>query len=178
MISEYAVGRRGWVMTLCFASFAVASVGLLIALVPYTRGVLGRAGLGFLLLAAVGLAIGGAFTMDPSTTRPESMSFSGRMHGVGFTIGVPGELLAVLLLSLALRKHDAWSAQSLLALTVIAWVSVLIIAALMTRQWFFAIGIPNRIFMVAYALWIIVAAYPIVQGAASSPGGLHPVMRR
>src|SRR5215203_6838015 len=57
MISEYAVGRQGWLMALCFGAFAASSAATLVAVAPDARKVTGRLGLGFLLLASIGLAM-------------------------------------------------------------------------------------------------------------------------
>src|SRR5689334_10835835 len=64
MISLYALGRHGWVMTLCFASFAAATACLFAALVAPVSSLVGRIGLAFLLLAAVGLGMAARFPMD------------------------------------------------------------------------------------------------------------------
>jgi Protein of unknown function (DUF998) len=158
MISEYAVGPWGWVMTLCFAAFATSSGSVLV--LGWSRvKALGRVGLVFLAFATIGLALAVVFPIDPTATSQETMSLSGRMHGVGFMVGVPGQLFAVLLLTIALRKP---------ALTVLAagvWMSLVLMAyAIVTsgmhpgdppHGWF---GIPNRTFMSLYAAWLAVTA--------------------
>lgn len=164
MISEYAVGAHGHVMTLSFLAFAVASGSLLLALATHARGGVGRVGLGFLLLAAIGLTLGGVFAVDLTTTNQAEMSFAGRMHGVGFMIGVPGILFAVLFLSLALRRQAAWTGAPLLTMALVAWASVAIMVPLLIQQRLF--GIPNRAFMLAYGVWVILAARPLLKGQA------------
>jgi len=171
MISQYAVGEpMGWLMNLSFASFALASVCLLGALAVQVKSILGRIGLFFLLAAAFGLACGALFNMDPATTQQAEMSFSGQMHGLAFMIGVPGELLAVLLLSLALRAAAPWKDAPLLILTAIVWIS-LVLMAVNLIGWMQAgatgaayFGWPNRTFMIAYAVWVIIAAWPLARG--------------
>jgi hypothetical protein len=127
MISQYALGRHGWVMALCFAALAAGSAFLFAALVAQRLTPLhGRIGLTLLLTAALGLALAAYFPMDPVSTRPAQMSWSGRMHSVAFLVAVPCQVLAVLLLSLAL-------------------------------------GLPNRVFIVAYGVWLIVTAWPLAR---------------
>ena len=170
MISQYSIGHpHGWVMNACFASFAVASLFLLVALTGQATSILGRVGLFFLLAAAVGSACGGLFNMDPTTTQQSEMSFSGQMHGLAFMIGVPGELLAVLLLSLALRRQAPWKGAPLLVIAAVVWIS-LVIMAVSLISWMQAgatgpaiFGWPNRGFMIAYAVWMILAAWPLAQ---------------
>jgi len=75
MISQYALGAQGWLMNLCFASFSVASVALMVALIN-VRTILARFGLALLLLTAVGLSFGAMFNMDASTD-PAQLTFAG-----------------------------------------------------------------------------------------------------
>ena len=80
------------------------------------------------------------------------MSYSGQMHGVGFMIGVPSELLAALFLSLARRRRPTWAAVPLLTTALVAWVSLAIMVPLPVQQRF---RNPNRVFMVVYGVWLI-----------------------
>jgi hypothetical protein len=172
MISQYALGRHGWLMSLCFAAFAGASACSFVALLASVPTLLGRVGLAFLLTTAIGLAMASRFPMDPVSTAPEQMSSSGRMHGVSFLIGVPSQILATLLLSLALSTQRVPTSVFLLALTGAIWLSL---AAMITIMLMVGpgkepnpdgperfLGLPNRLFMVAYGVWLIVAAWPLV----------------
>lgn len=167
MISEYGVGPHGAGMTVCFLAFSLASLSLFVALLRHARGGLGRGGLGFLLLTAVGLALGGLFPMDMSTADPAAMSFSGKMHNVGFMVGVPSELLSVLLLSLALRRDPSWTRAPLGLWAAAVWVSLIVMVPLLMQLRFF--GIPNRTFMIAFGIWIALAAWPLAR-TAPAPG--------
>jgi len=172
MISQYALGRHGWLMALCFAAFAAASACLVFALITALPSLLARIGLVFLLIAAIGLAIAARFPMDPVSIPPGQRSFSGKMHGVSFLMGVPCQLLAVLLVSLALSSHPAYGSLPLLALTAIVWLSLAAMIAIMLRvgpghgpnpnipRMF---GWSNRLFMVAYGVWLMVVAWPIAR---------------
>lgn len=171
MISQYALGRHGWVMAVCFAAFAAASACLFAALIPYVPSLLGRIGLGLLLAAAIGLGMAARFPMDPVSTSPAEMSRSGRMHGVSFMIGVPSQVLSVLLLSLALRNEPTHASLPLLSLAALIWLSLIVMIAILVRvgpgkppdpngpERF--LGLPNRLFMIAFGVWLIVAAWPI-----------------
>src|SRR5580658_6549994 len=70
MISQYALGRHGWVMALCFAAFGAASAFLFAALFRHMPSLLSRIGLAFLLADAVGLTMAARFPMDPVSTPP------------------------------------------------------------------------------------------------------------
>ncbi|HEY7187004.1 MAG TPA: DUF998 domain-containing protein [Vicinamibacterales bacterium] len=171
MISQYALGRFGWVMALCFASFSVAGASLCLALVGRAPSAHGLVGLAFLCLAAVGGAMAALFRMDPMSTPHSQMSFTGRMHGVAFLIGVPSQVLAVLLLSIALGHQGSHAAAPLLALTAVIWVCLVAMIVIMAMvgpgkppnpngpERF--LGVPNRLFMIAYGVWLIVVAWPL-----------------
>jgi hypothetical protein len=173
MISQYALGRHGWLMSLCFAAFAAASACLFVALLADVPTLLGRVGVAFLLTSAVGLGMAARFSMDPVSTPPERMSFSGRMHGVSFLIGVPSQILAVLLLSLALGARHLPTAALLFGLTAAIWLSLAVMITIMLMvgpgkepnpdgpERF--LGVPNRLFMVSFAAWLIAAAWPLVR---------------
>jgi len=171
MISQYALGRHGWVMALFFGAFAAASACLSGALIVYEQALSDRIGLAFLLAAAVGLAMAARFPMDPVGTPRDRVSFSGKMHGIAFLIGVPCQLLAVLLLSLALRSQASHASLPLLTLTVVVWLSLVVVIAVMLMvgpgkpsnpdgpEKF--LGWPNRLFMISYGVWLVLAAWPI-----------------
>jgi hypothetical protein len=92
------------------------------------------------------------------------------MHGVAFMAGVPGQVLAVLLLSLALGKQASHASLPLLALTAMVWLSLVVMIAILVivgpgkppnpngPERF--LGWPNRMFIVTYGVWLIVVAWP------------------
>jgi len=173
MISQYALGRHGWVMAVCFAAFGAGSACLFAALVTQASSHLRRIGLTFLLLASVGLAMAARFPMDPVSMPRQQMSFSGKMHGVSFLTGVPCMLFAVLLLSLALGSQTSYASLPLMALTSVVWLSFAITIAIMLMvgpgrppnsngpERF--LGLPNRLFMIGYGAWLMVVAWPMAR---------------
>jgi hypothetical protein len=173
MISQYALGRHGWVMALCFAAFAAACACVFAALAGHASSILYRIGLALLLLDAVALAVVARFPMDAVSTPPERMSFSGKMHSLSFLIGVPCQLLAALLLSLALRDDTSYASLTLLSLAAVIWLSFAMMITIMLivgpgkapnpdgPERF--LGLPNRLFMVAYGVWLMVAAWPLAR---------------
>jgi len=163
MISQYALGRYGWLMGVCLASFALGSGGAAVGLSHRSLSLPGRAGVLLLAFAALALVVAALCPMDPVST-PRPRTFTGRMHGVAFLIGVPSQLIAVLLLSMAVEN------RTLLAIAAVVWVSFAAMLAVMLivgpgkalnpdgPERF--LGVPNRLFMIAYGVWLIVAALP------------------
>ncbi len=169
MISRYALGPYGWMMALCFAAFGVASGSLAVAIMAHMRTLGGRIGIALLLTAAVGLVMAARFPMDPVNTPRAQMSHSGRMHGVAFLLGVPSMVLAVAVLSLSLGSQLFYP-RLLVTIGAVVWISLIVMIAIMLKvgpgtppdpnrlERF--VGVPNRSLMVAYAVWLIVAAWP------------------
>ena len=107
VLSEYALGPTGWMMTLAFLCYSAASAGLFVALLPQIRTTGGRIGLAFLAFTALGLALS-TFPIDPTATAPGEGTFSGVMHGIASMIGVSGQVLAGIVLGHALARRALW----------------------------------------------------------------------
>lgn len=160
-ISEYELGRYGWVMVLAFLSLAVSYVALFIAIQSQLRTIVGRIGLGLLLVSAVGLAMAGIFTTDPITTNPDAVTTSGTLHSIGGTLGL-AMTFAAAIISWKLARSPAWSMarRSLLWTAGIAVTStvafiVFVIAVLPSDGKFgpdVLVGWPSRIEILAYSM--------------------------
>jgi hypothetical protein len=160
MISRYALGPYGWLMALCFAAWAAASALLFVALAAAPSSSLDRVGQILLLAASIGLTMAAGFPMDPVETPRRQMSFSGRMHGIAFLVGVPALVLAASILSLSQGRYGSSAAVPLLLLTAAIWLSLIAMIALGAMvgpdhgpnpriPWLF--GFVNRLLMVSYS---------------------------
>jgi len=63
-ISEYAIGRHGWIMVAFFISAGSYAAALFLAPESQIRNAPGRIGLGILMVCAVGTASAGVFVAD------------------------------------------------------------------------------------------------------------------
>jgi len=162
MVSEYALGDYGWVLGLMFLCMAVSCLALLIAIKSQIRTIGGKIGLGFLLAAAVGLAMAAMFDMKHD------------LHGLAAMIGIPSLPIAAILLSQSLASDQAWSStrRSLLWTAHLTWVSLLLMVtalAVMLPQNDgrfgpdVLIGWPNRLLLVSYGAWLMVVAWRAAQ---------------
>jgi hypothetical protein len=172
MMSEYAIGRFGWVMQLAFFSLSIASLSATAAVWPQVKSIVGYIGLVFLLIAAISATIGGIFPSDPITTSPDALSANGKVHILGAQLGIPAMPLAVAFLSWALTRHNqAWaSARRWLWLTVgfvwlnlVAIIFLLFVVAKGTPGPDVFIGWPNRLFITGYSLWLMIVAWQIIK---------------
>lgn len=171
VLSEYAIGYEPLGIA-SFALQAIACLGLAVALIgsATTTGV--RVGTALMALAGIGLGLAAFFPMDALTTPAGQETFSGTMHGVSALIGIPSIIAATLLLSYALRKRTAWQASGgrLMALAHLTWLGLAIMVACMGLMLGAGVtaagdvvGWGNRLLVVAYSLWVALAAFPLLK---------------
>ena len=177
MISEYAFGRYGWMLSLMFFLWGVSSWALAIAIGSQVRTNAGKLGLWFLVVAGIGEALASVFDV----THPVG-------HGIAGLLGVLGFPIAALLLSLALRRNETWRAtgRELLWIANVSWFSVVLLLAtlaIMTMQLVRANGghlpqhapksLPtgvlaldgwaDRLIVLSNCVWVLFAAYHAIQ---------------
>jgi hypothetical protein len=128
MISEYAFGHYGWVLSLMFFCWGVGSWSLVVALWPQIHSTSGKVGLWLLIIVGIGEATASVFDI----THPVG-------HGVAGFLGVIGFPAAALLLSVALGRDQTWGEmrRSLVWLANLNWISIVLLVAslvIMTTQ--------------------------------------------
>lgn len=128
MISEYAFGHFAWVLSLMFLCWGISSWALAVAIWSEVRTRAGKVGLFLLILAGVGEALAAVFDVTHEIG-----------HGISGLLGVLGFPIAALLLSVALRRNEAWRAmgKALLWVANLSWISVVLLIAtlaIMTMQ--------------------------------------------
>jgi hypothetical protein len=162
-ISEYAIGRHGWMMSLAFLSLAASGLATVIALWSQL-GISGKIGSAFLLIGALGLSLAGIFTTDPITTSMNAQSTSGQIHGLGAILG-DGVPVGATVISLSLFRNRSWGSARwwMIGILAIIWLVYAWFIMSMPADGNFGpevlIGWPNRLLMVSYCLWFIVTAW-------------------
>lgn len=119
MVSEYANGNYGWVLSLMFASWGISSWALAYGLRSQVNTTGGRVGLIFLILAGIGEFMASIFDINHG------------LHEAASFLGIPGLAIAAMLISKSLVKDDIWarSKKSLLWTANLTWVSIVLMAA-------------------------------------------------
>jgi len=119
MVSEYADGQYGWVLSLMFIVWAVSSWALVSAIWSQVRTRAGKVGLVFLIAAGIGEAMASVFDINHS------------LHGLAALIGIGSLPVAALLLSVSLGRTREWSGarKAVLWTANLTWISVLLMAA-------------------------------------------------
>jgi hypothetical membrane protein len=78
-ISEWAMGPHGWIMSGAFLVSALSYAASYVMLRSQLRGIIGRIGLGILLICVIGATGVGIFTTDPMPLRLP-LSIVGTLH--------------------------------------------------------------------------------------------------
>lgn len=167
MISEYAIGRHGWVIALAFFALTASYASLALALAPQVKTLGGRLGLALLIIGAAGTAIAGVYPTDPITSGPDGVTSSGQLHGLGTLLGIPTFPIAATLIVWGLWRNSAWvkGRRSLLLAAGLTWLGLIVFVLSMATQFRGAfgpevlIGWQNRFLVVAYTAWVLVAAW-------------------
>lgn len=168
MVSEYALGNYGVVLTLFFFCWACGTWLLAWGLWPRVRGIAAKLGVWLLILSGVGEFLGGIFDV-----RQEGL------HGLAFLLGVPSLPIAALLVGMHLGRSTKYAQHKKLLMwtSQLPWVSLVLMAAAMAvmMHGFAQAGIPprtvpdalppnviafggwaNRFLIVAYCTWLLV----------------------
>ena len=114
MVSEYANGHYGWVLSLMFASWALSSWALALAIRSRVETRAARIGLVLLMVSGVGEA--GASVFD----------LNNPLHDLAGALGIPCLPIAVMLISVPLGRTQPWSTarRALLLTANLTWVSL------------------------------------------------------
>lgn len=120
-----------------------------------------------LLVAAVGMAIGGVFVTDPITTTRDAFTVSGTLHHIGGALMIFPAPILDLLISVSLVRHTPnWRPATywLLVPSVLVWmglVAFIFISATRAHDVInasVAIGLPSRFFIFSYCAWMAITA--------------------
>jgi hypothetical protein len=170
MISEYEIGRFGWLMRLAFFCWGASLLALLISIWPYLVPISGTVSRWWFLLIGIALFGAGIFKTDPITA--DTGSWINIIHKICGTIVILTFPIATTLAVRSLLHNPLWSAyQSLLIFGILlTWIGVVVYFAAIIISRIkdpkvgeaghppVYMGWPNRFDVVTYITWIIIAA--------------------
>lgn len=171
MVSEYANGHFGWVLSLMFACWAVSSWALAFAIRSQANTIAAKIGLFFLILAGIGEAMASVFDINQG------------LHGLAGIMGIGSLPIAAMLISVQLSRARPWSAarKALMWTANLTWISLVLLVvtfAIMIATYTRAggdmnttevptslpagviawVGWSNRLLVIAYCAWVIAVA--------------------
>jgi hypothetical protein len=173
LISEYQLGRFGWLMSLAFFCLGAAALALFGAArqKPHTFGRFGSWGL---LTIGVAYFVAGIFLPDPKW-------FVGRLlHGIGGLVVIFGSPMVFTLLSKSFARNQAsaTAARPLIWTAALTWLSLSSfygsIVAVRGSPTFdsIVVGWINRFLITTFVLWLLTAAFTF-GGETDRPSSKH-----
>jgi hypothetical protein len=177
MVSEYALGHYGSLLSLMFLAWGMSSWALALALWSQVKTKAGKVGWWFLIIAGLGEVMASVFdvTHDPG-------------HSIAGVLGMCGFPMAAVVLSVSLGRIQAWRGVKSLLLWManLNWISVVLLGAtlvLMTVQFAQVTGghlpqhaptqLPagvlgvdgwvDRLIVLSNCLWVFAAARPAMK---------------
>jgi Protein of unknown function (DUF998) len=157
MISDYAVGRYGWVMT---SSFLSMSCGILMLLAGLARcgsaSIAGRVGTFLLGFPCIGLVVTAIFPTD--LEEATTVTRSGNIHNISFLVNVVGILFAVVLLSVSFGSHPRWQSYRRTSFVLASLIVIAFVAQFLTMRRGAPYGVVNRVFVAVLLAWLLATA--------------------
>lgn len=166
MVSEYANGQYSWVLSLMFLAWAASSWALAWAIRLQLTTRAGKIGWWFLLIAGMGEAMAAFFDINHPG------------HTVA-SIGLIALPVAAMLISGQLSRTPAWSqartalrwtSNSTWVILLLLFVAVSVMMAgfaqtggQMTPEVIAVVGIPNRLLIFLYCVWVMTVAWQALQ---------------
>jgi hypothetical protein len=153
MISGYAVGRHGWVMTTAWLALSCGCLLLLLGLARSgPRSGTARLGALFLGILSIGTLITAIFPPD----RPGAPSSrSGDIHDISFLVNVVSILLASGLLSAGFGSDGRWRAFQRTAVTLASLLVLAFVLQVLTLYERELYGFANRLFVTLLIVWLL-----------------------
>jgi len=169
MISEYEIGRFGWLMRVNFFFWGFSLLAFLVAFWHVINGFGGKVGLGWLALMVFTLFGAGIFVTNPILD--PSVNIANTLHSIFGTFVIMTFPIASLFVVGSLARNPRWTAPGwhLWSLEGLVWLSVFaFFASIIISQAInpatgrvgpeVFLGWPNRFLVFVYHLWIIVLA--------------------
>lgn len=168
-ISEYAIGKYGWLMQLAFLSLAISNVATWLAIRDALTSFWGRVGSVLFLVGTLGLLLAAIFVTDPINAPPEARTTSGNLHNIGGGLGLFG-FIGTLIFSRRLlvspewksSRAAVWIATAIVILGfLISFISITVIAAQHDGKFGpdTPVGWPNRIGILSGCVWLAIVAW-------------------
>ena len=169
VVSEYANGKYGWVLSLMFGAWALSQWAIALAISSQVKTRAGRIGLYLLIASGIGEAMASVFDINQP------------LHNLAGAIGVPTMPVAATLIGVSFGRVPAWSAakRSLVWTANLIWISLVSFIATMVLlvvtlhhadghmgahiqqlpAGVIAVnGWANRLFVVTSCVWVITVA--------------------
>lgn len=163
-MSDYAVGRYGYLQTIAFAALGLASLALCAALSP-PQGSASAWSTGRLLLAiwSMGVLLAAIFPVDAGEP-----SGAGQVHGVASGVSFIAVVVAMFVLSTAFGHAPRWASFSRLSSKLSGTAALALVVAGPTQR-SLAFGVAQRVFVGTVVAWLIITAFRLRSMPTGAP---------
>lgn len=167
MISEYEIGKNGWLMRIAFFSWAASTASFMAVLLRVSRT---AHVVVFVWLSVIGLCLIGAGIFRTDPIMEVSSNFRNVIHSVCGSVVILTFPIVATIAFTAYSRENLWNTPGyLLVATVFTWIGLLgffASIAISRRRDPTAgrtgptvyLGWPNRIMVLFYVIWILVAS--------------------
>ncbi|MFA5968195.1 MAG: DUF998 domain-containing protein [Sphingomonas sp.] len=153
MISDYAVGHGGWIMTSAFVSISAGCLVLALGLfLDGPTSWLARIGIALLVVASAGLVVTAIFPTDLETA---PSTWTGDIHTASFLVNIVSVFVSAMLLAVSYGGSDRWRHRQLPAIALTAVLLVAFFAQYFTLHRGAPYGLTNRFFVAVLMAWLI-----------------------
>jgi hypothetical protein len=172
VISEYAVGRHGWLMVVAFLLLAVVSGALAAASWTVGSPRLGRLGAVLMAITAIGMSMAGLFTTDLITVPHDDRTTEGQLHEVGALLDLTPFAAIVVTLAILRGTTATTAARRVLVAAMVAPLAGLAGFAAATATQMPASGVgspdvligwPNRLLIASYCGWYAAVGWYLIR---------------
>jgi hypothetical protein len=169
MISEYEIGRYGWMMRLAFFCWGSSVLSLLVALWGSLRTIGGK--IGYVWLVLIGIALFGAGIFVTNEITDTTTSTANSLHTLCGAFVIMTFPIASSLVVSSLARNEEWGAarrqqfwvEILVWLSMVAFFGSIIVSTAINPSAGRVgpevyLGWPNRFMVVVYNVWLITIA--------------------
>jgi uncharacterized protein DUF998 len=171
LISEYELGRFGWLMSIAFFLLGAASLTLARAMWAWLPTTSERSALSWLALIGIAYFCAGIFRTHPTPTDQMSQ-LENVLHGISGMIVIFSSPIVFTLLwtSLARRGWSSDAARIVKYLTIVVWLSTIAFIASGFAGLTTAVvgGWANRVMITAYSAWLLAVAGVVMKAGPST----------
>jgi hypothetical membrane protein len=157
MISDYAVGPYGWVMTTAWLAMSCGCLTLMLGLFRSgPASLVARFGSVLLGVASLGLLVTAIF---PTDLQGAPLTRSGNIHNMSFLVNVGSIFVATVLLAAGFGSDPRWRGYQRMAVTLTLLVVLAFIFQFLTLHRGMPYGIANRFFITVLFAWFLTTSF-------------------
>ncbi len=168
-VSEYAIGRHGWVLSAAQLSGFVGTSALLIDLTK--SGVVRMPSLagGLMIAYMLSILVAVTFAIDPveqafANGRPPNFTMAGWIHAVGASVGAVALMISMALITVRLARSGRTATRYRALVLFCIGAPTAYSAMLMTQPATYPAGLYQRLFIACSLAWLLTVAIGLMAG--------------